>query len=166
MTDGMKTVKMTNEQAQFLYAILNNAKLVPMPDIASTRKINRVFDAIEPPLKKYEDAVEKATEPFLKGQVTEKNQPMVDSFGELVKGVPGSKRAEADKALEPLAKKEQSYEIEREALSYAQTRFESVVKDNYKEGKDKEIPEGIGGRRMIRLFTEVLQALEDAKTKS
>jgi hypothetical protein len=136
----MRQFTLTNEQAQFIFSVLNNQKLCPLPDLLSMRKVNRFFDALEPTVKGYEKRKEGTDI-----QLTYQEKQILESEGK------------------PLAEIPVTLECERESFAYVKSVFELVVKNSYVEKGEQKA--GLGGRHNSRMFVSIIDQLEKATIK-
>lgn len=154
----MKTFKLTGEQIQFVYNILNNPNICPMKDIASMRKITKFFDGIVDVVDQYDEIRDKYKE-----EKELKN-------GNVVALIPASKKADFEEEIKPIEEKLFTIECEREALSYTKALINKVPEIMYKEKGEKTkegntgTPTGFGGYETSKLFIKIIDALEDAQS--
>ena len=162
----MRQFTMTLGQVNFFYSILNNQKLCPMADLGSMRKANKVFDSIESTVVEFELKINKLKKEFgekIRKEKNERGQEVKIKYIPLSTKERENNREEYLDKLEELGKPTKTFHCEREALEFVKRMFSEVPKRLYKKGNDKESESGLGGRYNIKMFSEVVSALEDAR---
>jgi len=169
---GNKTLKMSNKALQYMYGVNRD---IGASDIHTTRKINKVFEAITKTVIEFEKA---------EGAILQKGQPIAqekrgieekidkirrddmsakaikEDIKTLEKSLEdySSKIREVENEIENLYKKEVEVTVDRETLSFFFSQLEPTVINR----KNKDGSTGPKGFKENNLFQEVFDACEKA----
>jgi len=163
----MKKFTLTLAEAKFFYDVLNN---IPDKTFADTRKKNKMFDAIEPAVEEYKEALKPLSE-----KVTLANETMKEKVNN--KDITPEERVNAmieyrdkeeklNKEIEKIGAIKREFKCDRESLAYNKQIFEGFIEVSYREPKKDEKTEtarGVGARNDTKMFVAIIDALEEAK---